>query len=653
MQRLVQMTGTNKKRPTSTEEVDVILSKLPNLVKKKSGGYKYRKVVPKELQKLVGQTEIKKQLTGDPRAIRLQWSELEAYTTKLFEAKRLLLEQHLSEESALEAYLRNKPAPKRLPAATVGLANQLAVLHLQPLAEEAEARRLGHRWMSEAEMSAFNGELAEVTAQLKNAIAMGDVSAFIPTVTGLALWRGYVLIDESGEDMQALTYDFLRAVQEGCRVLAARQDGQFAEPNIPPGEPLQAVWQLNIPSTKAKQKKVHRLSDITPLYQERLSTAPRKTQTTKLSWWVALVDFCHNKALEDVSENDIYEFFNSRLYAEQKPWSMGYLPKVRAGLKDAFGIAKLKNLCSRNPAGELDLMPKIKAAEEQKRKKPRKAYEVEQLNGLLESDWFNPDATNWRGKMKWDLGARYWAPLISVYHGLRVRETMQLRVSDFGLKAGHLLMAIQVEDTDSDENDEDKDDEDKNNNALPTRRLKNEATRRQVPVHPKLIELGFLDFLELSRRHGLSAPLFPSALPERSSLAPLWGRSYEQSFLRWVRDSLGYGKGFGNHSFRHTLERCMRQAQLVEPWPPGLGQFYSGRTLPSDADKRLFLEVSSDRLYGDGFDPATILPWVQRIQYGGIKLPKPFAEWLDGRPAVDSHLVALLDTQWGRAWRDG
>jgi hypothetical protein len=288
------MTGTNKKRPTSTEEVDVILSKLPNLVKKKSGGYKYRKVVPKELQKLVGQTEIKRQLTGDPRAIRLQWSELEAYTTKLFEAKRLLLEQQLSEEAALKAYLRKKPAPKRISAATAGLANQLAVLHLRPLEEEAKARSEASRWMSEEEMNAFNDELADVTTQLKRAVALGDVSAFIPTVTGLALGRGYVLVDESGADMQALTYEFLRAVQEGCRVLAARQDGQFAEPVIPAGEPLPAVWQLNIPVAAAKEKKVNRLSDVTPLYEQRLSIAPRKTQTTKLSWWVGLVEFCND-----------------------------------------------------------------------------------------------------------------------------------------------------------------------------------------------------------------------------------------------------------------------------------------------------------------------------------------------------------------------
>jgi hypothetical protein len=230
-----------------------------------------------------------------------------------------------------------------------------------------------------------------------------------------------------------------------------------------------------------------------------------------------------------------------------------------------------------------------------------------------------------------------------MYHGLRVRETMQLRVNDFAVRAGYLLMAIQVEDVEEDEDDQ----------ALPQRTLKNEATRREVPVHPKLIELGFTDFLDQARNHGIAAPLFPSALPERSSKAPLWGRSYEQGFLRWVRDSLGYGKGYGNHSFRHTLEDCLRNAQVVEPWPPGLGQFYSGRTLPSDADKGLFLEMTSDRLYGNGFDPSKIMRWVERLQYGGIKLPKPFAQWLDGRPAVDIHLVALLDSQWGSNWRNG
>lgn len=131
----------------------------------------------------------------------------------------------------------------------------------------------------------------------------------------------------------------------------------------------------------------------------------------------------------------------------------------------------------------------------------------------------------------------------------------------------------------------------------------------------------------------------------------MWGRAYEQRFVPFVRDVLAFGSGYGNHSFRHTLEDCLRDIQLDEVWPAGLPQFYTGRSLPSDKDKEFFREQGSERLYGEGFDPNRILRYVEKIRYDNLKHPQPFAVWLDGRPAVDSRLVSLLDREWGDAWR--
>ncbi|PHV03804.1 hypothetical protein CSQ96_29120 [Janthinobacterium sp. BJB412] len=82
-----------------------------------------------------------------------------------------------------------------------------------------------------------------------------------------------------------------------------------------------------------------------------------------------------------------------------------------------------------------------------------------------------------------------------------------------------------------------------------------------------------------------------------------------------------------------------------------MGQFYTGRTLPSEQDKRYFLPVGSERDYGDGYDPTRILKFVGRIEYQGIVLPKPFAEWLGGRSPVAAELVNILDEEWGGEWR--
>ncbi|MGR5342315.1 hypothetical protein ACPV50_20665, partial [Vibrio astriarenae] len=84
----------------------------------------------------------------------------------------------------------------------------------------------------------------------------------------------------------------------------------------------------------------------------------------------------------------------------------------------------------------------------------------------------------------------------------------------------------------------------------------------------------------------------------------LWGRAYEQAFLRHVRERLAFGPGFGNHSFRHTIEDKIRDAQLLEGvWPAGLSQFYTGRKLPRDSDKTLLRLQGSEIDYGKGYNP--------------------------------------------------
>jgi integrase len=611
---------------------------LPNL-QKTPHGYTYRKTVPTDLREVIGKTVIKEALGPRFSVAKVRWAELQAETADLFQRTRQHLQRSQSAEDAIDAYLKLPRATrlKALNANRPGLAAQLSALYLAGLPADAQARSVQERWLDDAEPDTLTSELTALLERIKRAVVTGDASAFVPAVKQLAEGRGYRLVDTSGEDLQKLTYEFLKAAQHGCRVLVARQNGEFAEPLMPEAEPLPAVWELGLQRTVVRPKKP-KLSDVTAIYAERLSTAGRKTQTTNLSWWSRLVEHCQNKQLDDITFVDMYGFFESRLKDSKKPWSMKYERKVASGLRDAFALAQVKGLCRHNPMAELATMPSLGPKEEQSRMRPRKPFSVQQLNTLFISAWYDPAASNWRQRMKWDLGARYWVPLLCLYQGFRVREPLQLLTTDIQTGA-HPLLKIQVED------------EETATQELPERRLKNAATHRTVPVHPVLLELGFMEFVEIAKRRGRRSPLFPSALPELSSEHPMWGRAYEQRFVPFVRDELGFGAGFGNHSFRHSLEDCIRAAQLKAVWPPGLGQFYSGRKMPRDQDMKEFRHVGSEVDYGDGYDPTQILPYVEKIQYVGLQLPQPFLRWLDGRPAVDSQLISLLDGERGSDWR--
>ena len=69
---------------------------------------------------------------------------------------------------------------------------------------------------------------------------------------------------------------------------------------------------------------------------------------------------------------------------------------------------------------------------------------------------------------------RYWIPLIGIYTGMRLNEICQLYVDD--VKYLNRIWYFRLTNERSDQS------------------LKNKQSKRLVPIHPKLIELGFIDF---------------------------------------------------------------------------------------------------------------------------------------------------------------
>lgn len=84
---------------------------------------------------------------------------------------------------------------------------------------------------------------------------------------------------------------------------------------------------------------------------------------------------------------------------------------------------------------------------------------------------------------------RYWIPLISLYQGMRINEICQLYCDDILEIAGIPCIRITA-------NPARKQIVEKPDN----KRLKNESSRRTIPIHPTLLQLGFLDFVEDRRK---------------------------------------------------------------------------------------------------------------------------------------------------------
>jgi integrase len=143
----------------------------------------------------------------------------------------------------------------------------------------------------------------------------------------------------------------------------------------------------------------------------------------------------------------------------------------------------------------------------------------------------------------------YWTPLIGVFSGLRLGEITSLYIDNVReIKGSHrekrLCFDILVEPERTDKH------------------LKTQSSRRIVPVHDTLIELGLIEFIQLLKIKDPKRERLFQELKYKSG-------NYNQNVSRWFNTrylpSLGLKTDKKNfHSFRHTVSDHLKQ-KGIEP----------------------------------------------------------------------------------------
>lgn len=169
---------------------------------------------------------------------------------------------------------------------------------------------------------------------------------------------------------------------------------------------------------------------------------------------------------------------------------------------------------------------------------------------------------------------KYWLPRLAYYSGARLNELCQLYRDDIRLING--VACIHIRDD------------------RPDQRLKTHAAERVVPVHSKLVEQGFLDYvksqderifpmLKHSEKHGYSAT------PSR------WFGRFKVDIGLVGDDSVK--KDF--HSFRHTVADELKQKGVSENLIGGvLGHTTGGLT---------------NTRYGKDYKPEVLMPVIEML----------------------------------------
>jgi integrase len=163
---------------------------------------------------------------------------------------------------------------------------------------------------------------------------------------------------------------------------------------------------------------------------------------------------------------------------------------------------------------------KIEASEQ------RDLFKAEDLNKLFNSKEYI------QGTHK--KASHFWVPLIGLYTGARLNEICQLEIKDIYQYKDTGIWVFDIN---------------KNKESDPNKSLKNDGSIRIIPVHKKLIELGFIDFFKTQKNN---KRLF-SDLPYVNS-----NNKYGDNLQRWFNRTYKNRCGVTTpktsfHSFRHTV----------------------------------------------------------------------------------------------------
>lgn len=187
---------------------------------------------------------------------------------------------------------------------------------------------------------------------------------------------------------------------------------------------------------------------------------------------------------------------------------------------------------------------------------------------------------------------RVWIPMIGFYQGMRLEEIAQLYLDDIYLHESGLWVFDLNEDYDE--------------NGQLIKKIKNNPSVRIVPIHPKLIEFGFLDYCEMVKKTEHKR-VFYNLKGGRDG----FGRGVGDWFNTQTKRHISQSEKKSFHSTRHTFMQILKNLKVDEHILFGL--------VGHGEEK-----IAYNR-YGHEFLPEELLPELIKVQYPQFE--ELFNEW--------------------------
>lgn len=378
-------------------------------------------------------------------------------------------------------------------------------------------------------------------------------------------------INRTSPEYRELCQGLMRARLEAVKRMIERSKGDYTGQ---PSDPLLRVPTASAPITTAEKPKKPAPSFevlLDRFFTEKSDLSPKYVNEFRDSIRMLQEFGGRDKPITAYSEEDIVAYKNALLRtpvnyrkffrgttileaieanatAGRPTLSLNSINNKRLGNVDSFfEWCRRNKVIPVNPAHEI----RVAAPKRGKKKKKRDPFSIEQLNRIFSAPLFTGcrDAWHWKEQGNEIIrNHRYWLPILALWTGARQGELAQLLTSD--VKMIENILCISITDDESDDDD------------IPQheKRLKNEDSKRDVPVHTELIKLGFLDYVEQQRKTE-QFRLFPDCkLGADGSYSP-----FSKHFRRFL-DSRGIKtrQRLVFHSFRHTFQDAMREAEFTD-----------------------------------------------------------------------------------------
>ena len=543
------------------------MAKKTKYLQTKGGCHYFRFAVPVELRESIGLKEAYQKL-GDVSQAQAEVlvAELAALWTRRFAAERYRLGLAVN-APAPPAKPEHVPLREATPEEAQALMQNMAAIWL----EDDEAERIegaDPEAPSDHRVVGFDEhEVADIGAALRAAIAG---RSFDDVRSGLAelLYSHGLRLPEDRSAERRMLYAWATAASKARQAFRTRDEGVPVE--TPKPSPLPRA--LSREGSANASTKVPMLKQVIDGF---LATERKRAKAPMLAKYepvlAMLLEVIGDKAIKDIRQADINGFFEllgklpprwkdqcriNKLSIKQlaglehevclspKSFEDTYIATVRPFLKAAIRDWQDQGFPTTLTTEGITYIGNRVAGEMKQRH-----FSQNELVRLFEG----PELKAYRQSP--DKQHYFWLPMLGLYTGARVNEVCQLNPQTdivHDQESGIHYMRI-TEETETDER--------------VTKSTKNGISERTVPIHQKLIDIGFLDYVSRIRDTG-SKLIFPKWPP--SSTGKACGKA-EKWFIALIeetglRDETPKARIVGFHAFRSTMENKGMNTEAL-PWP--------------------------------------------------------------------------------------